>query len=55
VSKAGQAVDAKSIMGVLLLCGQQGAQITIRARGTDAAAAIDALRSLVADGFGEMQ
>lgn len=55
VSKPGQAADAKSIMGVLLLCGQQGAQITIRARGTDAAAAIDALCSLVADGFGEMQ
>ena len=55
VSKDGQAADAKSIMGVLLLCGQQGAQITIRARGTDAEAALAALCGLVADGFGEMQ
>jgi len=55
VSKDGQAADAKSIMGVLLLCGQQGAQITIRARGADAEAALAALCGLVTDGFGEVQ
>jgi phosphocarrier protein len=54
VSKDGRVADAKSIMGVLLLCGQQGVQITIRARGTDAEAALAALCGLVADGFGEM-
>jgi len=55
VSKDGQIADAKSIMGVLLLCGQQGAQITIRALGSDANAAIAALCELVANGFGEAQ
>jgi phosphocarrier protein len=55
VSKDGQVADAKSIMGVLLLCGQQGAQITIRARGTDAKVALTALCGLVAGGFGELQ
>ena len=55
VSKDGQVADAKSIMGVLLLCGQQGAQITFRVRGADADAALAALCGLVADGFGEMQ
>jgi phosphocarrier protein len=55
VSKDGQAADAKSIMGVLLLCGQRGTQITIRARGGDAEAALAALCGLVTDGFGEMQ
>lgn len=55
VSKDGQVADAKSIMGVLLLCGQQGAQISIRARGADAKAALAALCGLVADGFGEIQ
>jgi phosphocarrier protein len=55
VSKDGQVADAKSIMGVLLLCGQQGAQITICVRGADAKAALAALCGLVADGFGEMQ
>ena len=55
VSKDGQIADAKSIMGVLLLCGQQGAEITIHARGADANAALAALCGLVADGFEEMQ
>ena len=55
VSKDGQAADAKSIMGVLLLCGQQGAQITFRAMGADASAALEALCALVEDGFGEEQ
>jgi phosphocarrier protein len=55
VSKDGQVADAKSIMGVLLLCGQQGARITIRALGVDAKMALSALSGLVEDGFGEMQ
>lgn len=55
VSKDGQVADAKSIMGVLLLCGQQGAKIAFRALGADAEVAIAALCGLVADGFGEEQ
>ena len=53
VSKDGQAADAKSIMGVLLLCGHQGSQLTFSARGADAKAALDALCELVSNGFGE--
>lgn len=53
VSKGDQVADAKSIMGVLLLCCEQGAKIRIRASGADAAAALDSLRALVAAGFGE--
>lgn len=53
VSKGGQVADAKSIMGVLLLCGHKGAELTFHARGTDAEAAVVALRELVASGFGE--
>lgn len=53
VEKDGQKADAKSIMGVLLLCGHQGAEITIRAQGRDAGAAVSALTELVQDGFGE--
>lgn len=55
VSKDGQVADAKSIMGVLLLCGQKGARITIRALGVDAKSALGALCRLVEDGFGELQ
>ena len=53
VSKDGQTADAKSIMGVLLLCGHQGSELTLSARGTDAEAALGALCELVAGGFGE--
>ena len=53
VSKDGQTADAKSIMGVLLLCGHQGSELTFSARGADAEAALSALRALVEDGFGE--
>jgi phosphocarrier protein HPr len=53
VSKDGQTADAKSIMGVLLLCCHQGARITFRVLGADADAALAALCALVADGFGE--
>ena len=52
---ADQAVDAKSIMGVLLLCGERGAKLTIRAVGADAEVALEALRELVASGFGESE
>jgi len=55
VSKGDQVADAKSIMGVLLLCGGQGAKITFRASGPDAEAALAALCALVDDGFGELQ
>lgn len=53
VIKGSQTVDAKSIMGVLLLCGHQGAELTFSARGVDAEAAIVALCALVDGGFGE--
>lgn len=53
LSKDGRVADAKSIMGVLLLCGQQGAKLKIEATGSDAQAALDALCALVASGFGE--
>ena len=55
VSKGDQVADAKSIMGVLLLCGGRGAKITFRASGPDAEAALGALCALVDDGFGELR
>ena len=55
VGKDGQVADAKSIMGVLLLCGQRGAKLTIRTRGADAEEALGALCALVKSGFGESE
>ncbi|MBX3250081.1 MAG: HPr family phosphocarrier protein [Myxococcales bacterium] len=53
LEKDGQRADAKSIMGVLLLCGERGARIRVRAEGVDADAAVRALGDLFASGFGE--
>ena len=46
-------VNAKSIMGVMMLAAECGATIRIRAEGDDADAAIDALTDLIANRFGE--
>ncbi|MEZ4249020.1 MAG: HPr family phosphocarrier protein, partial [Polyangiales bacterium] len=53
LDKSGQRADAKSIMGVLLLCGERGSKIVVRATGEDAGPALDALRALFEEGFGE--
>jgi len=47
------AVNAKSIMGVMMLAAECGSSVVIRADGHDAERAADALIALVADGFGE--
>jgi phosphocarrier protein HPr len=46
-------VNAKSIMGVMMLAAEHGSFITIRAEGDDADAGLDAICKVVADGFGE--
>lgn len=53
VSRAGETVNAFSIMGLLTLAAAQGTAIDVRARGADAQAALDALDALVATRFGE--
>ena len=53
VEKDGQSVNGKSIMGVLMLVASKGTTIKVRTKGGDAPAALDALRVLTADGFGE--
>ena len=46
-------VNAKSIMGVMMLAAEFGATITLRATGEDAEAALDALTTAIANKFGE--
>ena len=53
LEKDGMEVNGKSIMGVMMLAAECGSTIRIRATGTDADAAVDALCRLVSDGFGE--
>jgi phosphocarrier protein HPr len=46
-------VNAKSIMGVMMLAAEFGSTIVLRAIGDDAEAALDALATSIANKFGE--
>lgn len=46
-------VNAKSILGVLMLACAKGSTVHLRCEGTQAEEAYDALSKLVEDGFGE--
>jgi phosphocarrier protein HPr len=53
VSKDGQSVDARSIMGLMMLAAGIGSFIDIEADGSEAAQAVDALVELVSARFDE--
>ncbi|CAM3620710.1 HPr family phosphocarrier protein [Polaromonas hydrogenivorans] len=53
MSKGERRVNAKSIMGVMMLAAGIGSSVEIETDGTDEQAAMDALLALVADKFGE--
>jgi phosphocarrier protein len=53
LSKDGEEVDAKSILGVLLLAAAQGSHVVIRADGGDEQDAMHAITTLIANRFGE--
>ena len=55
LEKDGQTANAKSVMGVLLLCGMQGTSINVLAVGTDAQRAVEAIGRLIASRFGEVR
>jgi phosphocarrier protein HPr len=55
VSKDGQAVDGRSIMGVMMLAAEQGSRIDVETSGPDARAALDAIATLVANRFNEAE
>ena len=46
-------MNAKSIMGVMMLAAGMGSEIEIETEGEDEQAAMDALRGLINDKFGE--
>jgi phosphocarrier protein len=53
VIKDGEEVDAKSILGLLLLAAAQGSKVMIRCEGEDEDVALTALSTLVGDRFEE--
>lgn len=53
ICREGTSVDARSIMGLLMLAAPRGTRLTLRASGPDAERAVAALAELVARGFDE--
>jgi phosphocarrier protein len=53
VTRCGETVGGRSIMGLLTLGAAQGTTITVVADGKDAEACLDAISDLVAHRFGE--
>jgi phosphocarrier protein HPr len=53
LARNGRRVNAKSIMGVMMLAAGQGTVVTVDADGADAQAAVDAIGALIESGFGE--
>jgi phosphocarrier protein len=55
MSRNGRRVNAKSIMGVMMLAAARGTTVTIETSGPDEEAAMSALLELIKDKFGESE
>ena len=53
ISRGERRVNAKSIMGVMMLAAGLGATVELETNGVDEQAAMDALLAMMADNFGE--
>ena len=53
LERNGRRVNAKSIMGVMMLAAARGATIAIETSGQDEDKALEAILGLIADRFGE--
>jgi phosphocarrier protein len=53
VTRCGETVGGRSIMGLLTLAAAQGTTITVTAKGGDAEACLDGIAQLLANRFGE--
>jgi phosphocarrier protein len=53
IERNGRRVNAKSIMGVMMLAAAKGSVVKLEASGADEVAAIEALVALISDYFGE--
>jgi len=53
ISKGERRVNAKSIMGVMMLAAGIGSSVEVETSGTDEQVAMDSLLALIADKFGE--
>ena len=55
VSRSGRRVNAKSIMGVMMLAAAKGSKLTVEADGPDEEQAMDAVTQLIAARFEEAE
>jgi phosphocarrier protein len=55
LSREGRRVNAKSIMGVMMLAAGKGSRVIVEAEGGDADQAVSAILELIADKFGESE
>jgi phosphocarrier protein HPr len=55
MSRNGRRINAKSIMGVMMLAAGVGSEVQIEADGADEAQALEAIVALIKDRFGEGQ
>jgi phosphocarrier protein HPr len=53
LARNGRRVNAKSIMGVMMLAAGKGSSVLIEAEGADSDAAVKAIQDLIANKFGE--
>jgi len=53
MARNGRRINAKSIMGVMMLAAAKGSTVTLETDGEDELEAIDALAGLISSGFGE--
>ena len=53
LSRNGRKVNAKSIMGVMMLAANKGSKVVLETDGADEGHAIEALAALIAERFGE--
>lgn len=53
LARDGMEVNGKSIMGVMMLAAARGSTLVIEADGPDEEQAVEAMRQLIAEGFGE--
>jgi len=54
LARDGYSVNAKSIIGVMTLTAEQGAELLLRAEGPDEQKAVNSIIELFEDGFGEL-
>ncbi len=55
LSRNGRRVNAKSIMGVMMLAAAKGSKIIVETDGPDETEAMQALRKLISERFGESE